>query len=563
MAIPTNIRSLLYGNVVEWARIEFKTTWDSEVSLKTIVAFANDLDNWGGGYIVLGVEEKDGVPIKPYAGVPLNKIDAWQKDIFEKCKLIRPGYTPIIGKDELDGKTFLIVWYPGGDARPYSCPKTMARNDKERSFFIRKGSVTALPNDDELKELFSLANKTPFDDRVNHSAELSDLNYALIKSYLKEIDSSLYTTADETDFETLCRDMNLISDLPEYVKPKNVALMFFNSEPEKFFPYAQIDVVQFPEGEGGDKIIEQIFTGPLHEQLRAALRYIKNTIITEQIVKHPDRAEADRFFNYPYEAIEESLSNAVYHKAYDEREPIEIRVERDMIEIISHPGQDRSVTLEGLRAFKVRSRRYRNRRIGEFLKELHLTEGRNTGFRKIIEALRRNGSPMPEFETDEAHDYFITRLFVRKNFYDFQRANGALNGAPGGAPNGALGGVSDGTLNGALNGALGGALNGALGGSLDGSPGGVLKGSVDGSPGGSPDGALGGALGSAPNGALKNVDDKRKRLCELIVQNPKITREQIASELNMGKRSVQRLLNAMPDVRFTGGGRSGRWEIVE
>ncbi|MBP5620536.1 MAG: ATP-binding protein, partial [Thermoguttaceae bacterium] len=110
MAIPTNIRSLLYGNVVEWARIEFKTTWDSEVSLKTIVAFANDLDNWGGGYIVLGVEEKDGVPIKPYAGVPLNKIDAWQKDIFEKCKLIRPGYTPIIGKDELDGKTFLIVW---------------------------------------------------------------------------------------------------------------------------------------------------------------------------------------------------------------------------------------------------------------------------------------------------------------------------------------------------------------------------------------------------------------------------------------------------------------------
>ena len=165
--------------------------------------------------------------------------------------------------------------------------------------------------------------------------------------------------------------------MPEYVKPKNVALMFFNSEPERFFPCAQIDVVQFPEGEGGDKILEQTFTGPLHEQLRAALRYIRNTIITEQVVKVPDKAEANRFFNYPYAAIEEALSNAVYHKAYDEREPIEVRVEKDMIEIISHPGPDRSVTLEGLRTFKVRSRRYRNRRIGEFLKELHLTEGRN------------------------------------------------------------------------------------------------------------------------------------------------------------------------------------------
>lgn len=335
--------------------------------------------------------------------------------------MIRPGYTPIIGIDELDGKTFIVIWCPGGDSRPYSSPKTMSKKDTERFNFIRKGSVTVNPNDDEVKELFALANKTPFDDRVNHTAEISDLNYTLVKSYLKEIESDLYDRADKMDFIELCKDMNLISTLPEYVKPKNVALMFFNPEPEKFFPCAQIDVVQFPEGEGGDKIIEQTFRGPLHEQLRAALRYIRNVIITEQIVKRPDKAEADRFFNYPYEAIEEALSNAVYHKAYDEREPIEVRVEKDMIEIISHPGPDRSVTLEGLRTFKVRSRRYRNRRIGEILKELHLTEGRNTGFRKILKALEKNGSPLPEFETDEAHDYFITRLYVRDGFYDYQK----------------------------------------------------------------------------------------------------------------------------------------------
>ena len=53
MAVPTNIKTLLSGNVVEWARIEFKETWDAEASLKTICAFANDIDNWGGGYIVI------------------------------------------------------------------------------------------------------------------------------------------------------------------------------------------------------------------------------------------------------------------------------------------------------------------------------------------------------------------------------------------------------------------------------------------------------------------------------------------------------------------------------
>ena len=57
----------------------------------------------------------------------------------------------------------------------------------------------------------------------------------------------------------MCNDMNIICNLPEYTKPKNVGLMFFNMEPDKFFPYTQIDVVQFPEGLGGNNIIEQTF----------------------------------------------------------------------------------------------------------------------------------------------------------------------------------------------------------------------------------------------------------------------------------------------------------------
>ena len=66
--------------------------------------------------------------------------------------------------------------------------------------------------------------------------------------------------------------------------------------------------------------------------------------------------------------------------------------------------------------FKVSSRRYRNRRIGEFLKELHFTEGRNTGFRKILNAIKENGSPLPEFETDDDRSYFISRLYIHESF---------------------------------------------------------------------------------------------------------------------------------------------------
>ena len=70
MPVPTNIKTLLSGSAVEWARIEFKETWDAEASLKTICAFANDIDNRGGGYFVIGVEEQDGRPVHPLKGVP-------------------------------------------------------------------------------------------------------------------------------------------------------------------------------------------------------------------------------------------------------------------------------------------------------------------------------------------------------------------------------------------------------------------------------------------------------------------------------------------------------------
>ena len=63
MGIPTNIKTLLTGDVVECARVEFKKTWDPEASLKTICAFKNYIDNWGGGYLFIGVSDKlKGVP---------------------------------------------------------------------------------------------------------------------------------------------------------------------------------------------------------------------------------------------------------------------------------------------------------------------------------------------------------------------------------------------------------------------------------------------------------------------------------------------------------------------
>lgn len=144
MAVPTNIKTLLSGNVVEWARIEFKETWDGEASLKTICAFANDIDNWGGGYIVIGVKEKDGCPEYPLKGINPDKIDHYLKDMLNKCKRIQPEYLPIVEVADYEDKKFIIIWAPGGYLRPYSSPKTMAKEEKREFIIFGKCPVRLL-----------------------------------------------------------------------------------------------------------------------------------------------------------------------------------------------------------------------------------------------------------------------------------------------------------------------------------------------------------------------------------------------------------------------------------
>jgi ATP-dependent DNA helicase RecG len=61
MPLPINIDMLLEGNTVEWDRIELKKGWNPEDIIHSLCAYANDINNWDEGYIIIGVEEEDGV----------------------------------------------------------------------------------------------------------------------------------------------------------------------------------------------------------------------------------------------------------------------------------------------------------------------------------------------------------------------------------------------------------------------------------------------------------------------------------------------------------------------
>jgi ATP-dependent DNA helicase RecG len=413
MALPINIQDLFTGRVVEWERLEFKEGWNPEAVVCSLCAFANDFHNWGGGYLIIGVAEHGGKPILPPKGLEPEQVDAIQKKLLELAHKLRPTYHPVAVPATVQGKLVLIIWVPGGDQRPYKAPVSLAKDNKEWAYYIRRHSSSVEAKGQDEQELIALANKIPFDDRVNQRASVGALQPGLVQSFLTRVKSDLAATAGSRPLPAVAQDMHLLGGPPEAPFPLNVGLMFFTPKPADWFPGTQIDLVQFPRGPGGGDIIERSFAGPLDVMLQEALAYCKNNLLAQYTHKRPDQAEAERYWNLPYAALEETLVNAVYHRSYEEREPIEVRVMADEIIIQSFPGPDRSIQMDELRAGRPVARRYRNRRIGEFLKELELSEGRNTGIPTILRAMHDNGSLAPLFETDDDRTYLLVRLPLR------------------------------------------------------------------------------------------------------------------------------------------------------
>lgn len=94
MTLPINVEDLLRQRKVESNRIEFKKGWNPDRIYRSICAFANDFDNIGGGYILVGVEEEDGVAKRPVIGLPTEQIDAILKDMTNFNNKINPYYLP-------------------------------------------------------------------------------------------------------------------------------------------------------------------------------------------------------------------------------------------------------------------------------------------------------------------------------------------------------------------------------------------------------------------------------------------------------------------------------------
>lgn len=350
-------------------------------------------------------------------------LDSIQKDMLGYNNLISPPYFPQGIPAEVDGKWIFVIVVRTGQQRPYKSPEHVtSKKEKKYNYYIRYQTSSVKANSEQERELINMSDQTPFDCRANHKATFEDISSVLLEDHLRKTGSKLAKQVRERGVEEILNDMQLLVGPPELRYIQNVAIMMFCEHPEKFFGYTYVQMTSFPKGSIKNPSISEDFpniTGSVPQMIQATMERFRNLIIREKVIKVPNQMEALRIFNYPYQAIEEAVVNAFYHRDYMSFEPVTIEIEPDCINIMNFPGIDRSISektiAEGKRFV---SRYYRNRRLGEFLKELDLSEGHSSGIPTIQEELEKNGSQRAEFFTDEDRRAMRIRIPIHPSFLE-------------------------------------------------------------------------------------------------------------------------------------------------
>ncbi|MBQ4292361.1 MAG: putative DNA binding domain-containing protein, partial [Muribaculaceae bacterium] len=354
MALPINITDLLNKQKIESNRIEFKKGWNPESIYHSICAFANDFDDIGGGYILVGVDadKETGMAIRPVEGVPIEKIDSILQEMVGYNNKFAPYYLPRTSVEDVDGKQVLVIWCPAGINRPYSIPENVTSKRSKEYFYIRSGTSSIIAKGDVLDELRELAVRVPFDERGNPDIKLEDISIVLLRDYLVKVGSKLESELYKKPLPEILEQMDLFVGPSERRMVRNVAAMMFCEHPEKIFNYMQVDIVIFPKGRinDPDNFSETTIYGSVPQMVNGALTHLKNTVIREFVSKQKKVPESLRFFNYPIQALEEAIVNSLYHRDYQQHEPVEISVEPDGIHILSFPGPDRSISSAAIEA---------------------------------------------------------------------------------------------------------------------------------------------------------------------------------------------------------------------
>lgn len=387
---------------VEWK----ENVADVDSVVKTLSAFANDLANLGGGYVVCGArEDKDehGFPRLVVTGPGPSRLKEVEGQVMARCRdLVAPAITPVVA--ELEGpapdRRILVFVQP---ATPHA---HMFRGKEGGRHFVRISRETREARNGVLRDLLvRKAAIPPWDHRPCGRATIADLDLLALRDamtrmglFSPERGVEPYLVPD-VQLHALVPSMCAREPLTGVVRPRNFAVLLFGREPQKLIPGAYALFSLYPGRDRSEPHAERHeIGGTLLEQARRLTSLLEaqaTTVFDKEDIANPNKVR------YPIRALLEALVNTLAHRDYELYDPVRITAFVDRIEMVSPgplpPGLDPIAFQKGLSG-----PRWRNQVLAWFFHRLGLAQAEGQGIPTIRRTMKTAGCPPPKFAVTAA-----------------------------------------------------------------------------------------------------------------------------------------------------------------
>ena len=382
MLNPTAIKSIIASG--EGYNAEFKVSIPNKIKEITeeVCAFANA----SGGVVLIGVDDANTIK-----GITIDnaKRSAIQNSINEISPVLKCDFNII----EVDGKNIAVIEVPSGQNKPYVL---------SGAIYVRQGpNSQKLTTVEEMRDFFQQADKIYFDDAICKEANIED-DIAKENINTFRFESGLVNV---TSNEQLFTNLKLVTNDGQL---KNGTVLFFGSNPEKFFEKAVIRCVAF---DGTDKryiVDDKVMTGTLYQQYQKSMIWLKSKLDVRYDIEGEGGKARKELWEIPETAFKETIINSLAHRDYyDKGARITIEVFDDRVEI-SNPGGLVSAVPKS--EFGKRSAS-RNPLIFGLFERMRLVEQIGSGITRIRDVMNDEGLTPPEFNIDGMFTVTLRRPF--------------------------------------------------------------------------------------------------------------------------------------------------------
>jgi predicted HTH transcriptional regulator len=279
------------------ATLHLRTEGEKKELTRDVIAIANS--RGGRGYILFGIEDKTKKPL----GIEPKYFneEQIQQIIYNRSD---PPVSVTVEFVEYEGVNIAVLTIFKSHHKPHQMLQTGA-------FYIRRGSTTDIARRSEIAQMMQENGLQTYETVPLLKAKMEDLDKELLQEYFSNL-----KVCDDTPNIFLIEALGFISEIDngEY-SPTIGGMLVFGKNPSLFLPQCYVKLIS---SEGITHI-----TGNIYSMMHQSLELIRNIISDD---------------TYPFDAVEESLANAMLHRDYlDVARGILIDITDDFIEI-SNPG---------------------------------------------------------------------------------------------------------------------------------------------------------------------------------------------------------------------------------